>query len=116
MRSVKEVLRGSPRRMAAGAAVTVVLAAQAVLLAVHQQQLDAMRMERVSLEDGGAGTRQGSPGPPGPSGPSGDPGPTGPTGRPGRDGEDGEDGDDGRRGPWGRRGHDGRDGRVITFD
>ncbi|MGW2208739.1 hypothetical protein [Streptomyces sp. NPDC001781] len=112
MRSLKEALRGSPRRMAAGAAVTVVMVAQAVLLATHQQQLDAMRIERVGLEDGGSGTHQGPPGPPGPSGPSGDPGPTGPTGRPGAHGEDG---DDGRRGPWGRRGRDGRDGVVITY-
>ncbi|MEU6814385.1 hypothetical protein [Streptomyces sp. NPDC046860] len=112
MRSLKGVLRGSPRRMAAGAALTVVLVAQAVLLVAHQQQLDEMQMQHVSLEDGGAGTHQGPPGPPGPSGPSGDPGPTGPTGRPG---DDGDDGDDGRRGPWGRRGRDGRDGQVITF-
>ncbi|MFI8346836.1 hypothetical protein [Streptomyces sp. NPDC085596] len=112
MRSVKEVLRGSRRRMAVGAALTVVLIGQAVLLVAHQQQLDEMQMQRVSLEDGGTGTHQGPPGPPGPSGPSGDAGPLGPTGRPG---EDGDDGDDGRRGPWGRRGHDGRDGRVIVY-
>ncbi|MFF0386537.1 hypothetical protein [Streptomyces sp. NPDC004286] len=112
MRSVKEVLRGSRRRMAVGAALTVVLIGQAVLLVAHQQSLDEMQMQRVSLEDGGTGTHQGPPGPPGPSGPSGDAGPLGPTGRPG---DDGDDGDDGRRGPWGRRGHDGRDGRVIYY-
>ncbi|MDQ0994245.1 hypothetical protein [Streptomyces sp. V3I7] len=108
MRSVKEAWRSPRRRHVLGAVLTIALVAETAVLVAHQQELDDMQMQRVSLQDGGVG--QGPPGPPGPSGPSGKPGPTGPTGVPG---EDGDDGDDGRRGHNGRRGRDGRDGRVI---
>ncbi|PJN11054.1 hypothetical protein CG723_08720 [Streptomyces sp. CB01635] len=105
---MKEAWRSPRRRLAIGAALTVMLVAQAVVIVAHQQQIDELQARRIALQ--GNSVQQGLPGPPGPSGPSGEPGPTGPTGVPGWHGRDGHHGPPGRDG---RRGRHGRNGVVI---
>lgn len=108
MGSMKEAWSSPQRRLALGAALTIMLVAQTVVIVAHQQQLDVLQARRIALQ--GNSIRQGLPGPPGPSGPSGPAGPTGPTGVPGWNGHNGRHGEPGRDGRTGRHG---RNGRVI---
>ncbi|MFI8794397.1 hypothetical protein, partial [Streptomyces sp. NPDC055105] len=66
---MKEAWRSPQRRLALGAALTVILVAQAAVLVAHQQQIGELQARRIALQ--GNSIRQGLPGPPGPSGPSG---------------------------------------------